>query len=458
MRSYILFVLILAAMVGLPACTKKDTSNHKVMLTYTRWGNPAEMESARELIAQFEKENPDIEVRVDVVGWEQYWQKIMTSTATDVAQDVWLMSSAYVEEYAAAGHIMDLVPLLQADPTFKEDDYFPSAFDPYTFVSFGDELLRVPFKLPAVESDPQTRPRLYAFTRDFNCSFLYYNRDHFDAIGLAYPTEDWTWDDLVEAAKKLTIDFNNDGVIDQWGYAGLTYGHFAGAIGAESLDLKARKSLYQSPLMLKAVTFCQDLIYKYKVHPQPRIQIDETDSFVTGKASMMIAGVWSVRSFSRSHSRWDVAPIPVDIKGRKRKVAGSGVAHSIFARTKHPKEAWRLVKFLSGDSGQRALARSGTSVPVLKSAALSDDFLAGFDRPSKNGRSIIVRTLENASSPEQFAKGYLEYTRKITDTLDGVWRNTRTPEDACRMIDKHVDEILAQRYAAEKPAAERASQ
>jgi multiple sugar transport system substrate-binding protein len=398
-------------------------------------------------------------VHIDVVSWDQYWQKMMTAVVTHTCQDVWLMSPAYVEQYAGAGHLLDLMPFLKADPTFKSDDYFPYAFDAFCFAgpdSIGT-IRQVPFGgvpkpgelglgFPESRLGGPGQGKLYAFTRDYNCSLLFFNRDHFDALGLAYPNENWTWDDLVETAKKLTIDFNGDGVIDQWGYGGLNYRAFLHAIGGQTLDVERHKSTTSTPLVIKSVRFCQDLIYKYRVHPPPAIQVDETESFTTGKISMTVAGVWNIRSYNRSEYLWDIAPIPVDVKGRPHWASVGGVAHCIFARTRHPKEAWRLVKFLSSESSQRELARSGTSVPVLKKAAFSDDFLAPFDRQPKSSYHVIFDGFKGPPSPGTYSKGYLEYTRHTQDILDAVWRNDHTPEEACRMIDRETDAILAEQY------------
>ncbi|GEM_PF-1366316 len=436
-----LALLLLCALAGVGSCDARNAGSGKLMLTYTRWGDPAEMESTRELIAQFQRENPGIEVRVDVVSWEQYWQKMKTATVTNSAQDVWLMSPAYIEEYASAGHVLDLMPFIKADPTFNVDDYFPHAFDDFCFTGEGDNLRSATFG----------NGKLYAFTRDYNCSLLYYNRDYFDALGLAYPDATWTWDDLVAAARKLTIDFDGDGVIDQWGYGGLDYGAFASAIGAQRMDIAARKSLFSSPDMLRAVTFCQDLIYRYKVHPPPFVQINETESFVTGKLAMTVAGVWNIRSYNRSDYRWGIAPIPTDTRQRTRYAAGGGVAHCISSRCVHPEEAWKLVKFLCGDAGQRALARSGTSVPVVKRIAMSDDFLAGFDRPPRSSIPTIFEVLASPPAPRGYARGYLEYTRRTTEILDLAWRNQITPTEACRRIDEQIDAILADQYRRTAP-------
>ncbi len=47
---------------------------------------------------------------------------------------------------------------------------------------------------------------------------LYYNKTMFDAAGLDYPTPEWTFQDVLDAAAKLTTDTNGDGQPDQWGY------------------------------------------------------------------------------------------------------------------------------------------------------------------------------------------------------------------------------------------------
>ena len=432
-------ILVLLAVWGLGAlagCSTRGADEGKLVLAYTRWGDPSEMDSTKELIAQFEKENPDLAVHIDVVSWDQYWQKMKTAVVTNTAQDVWLMSPNSVEEYASAGHLLDLMPFIRSDPDVHMEDYFPRAFDDFCYAGEGDNMHQVPFG----------RGKLYAFTRDYNASVLFFNRDHFDAIGLAYPNENWTWDDLVQAAKKLTIDFDGDGVIDQWGYGGLNYAAFSYAIGGITLDAEHHKSTFSSPLMVKSIQFCQDLIYKYHVHPPPAILVDETESFTTGKISMTVAGVWNIRSYNRSECLWEVAPIPLDMKGRKRYAAGGGVAHCIYSRTAHPKEAWRLVKFLSAETSQRELARSGTSVPVLIKAAYSDDFLAPYACPPKSSYHVIFDSITGPALPNMFSRGFLEITRDTQDITDGVWRRDYTPENACRTIDRKVDAILAELY------------
>jgi len=66
-------ILLLALLAG---CDTRGPHADKEIISYTRWGDPSETESTRVLIAQFEAENPNISVNVDVVSWDQYWTKM----------------------------------------------------------------------------------------------------------------------------------------------------------------------------------------------------------------------------------------------------------------------------------------------------------------------------------------------------------------------------------------------
>ena len=433
--------MILGLLIALAGCSTHGADEGKIVLSYTRWGDPSEMDSTRELIRQFMAENPDLIVRVDVVSWEQYWQKMATASVTGTAQDVWLMSPAYVEQYAGAGHLTDLMSFIHADETFSLDDYFPHPFDDYCFTGEGMALRQARFG--------DKGAKVYAFTRDYNCRLLYYNRDHFDALGLAYPDETWTWDDLVAAAKKLTLDFDGDGIIDQWGFYGLEYDAFARTNGGRRMDVANLKSTCSDPRIVDAIRFCRDLIYQYKVSPPPDVQI-EGEAFTTGKASMTVGGTWNIRRFNRARCLWDMTSIPTDTKERSRTTAGGGMGHCIYARTQHPREAWKLVKFLSSEVSQRELAKSGTSVPVLRKAAFSEDFLAPFDRPPRETYPLIFRNLTGKQHEPSYTRGYLEYSEYERRMIQGVWADLRTPEEACHLTDEETDRIIRREYG---PAA-----
>jgi len=78
---------------------------------------------------------------------------------------------------------------------------------------------------------------VYGFARDIGLEVLYYNKDHFDEAGLAYPDESWTWDDLRAAAEALTIK-SAAGRVERYGLGmeGGKYGQFLISNGGGIFD------------------------------------------------------------------------------------------------------------------------------------------------------------------------------------------------------------------------------
>src|SRR5690606_32649878 len=73
---------------------------------------------------------------------------------------------------------------------------------------------------------------IWALPLTVNAWFTIYNQDLFSQMGVEFPQEGWTPDDLMEKIRKLTQDKDGDGLPDQWGYAG--YGSMRDLNAAES--------------------------------------------------------------------------------------------------------------------------------------------------------------------------------------------------------------------------------
>ena len=129
-----------------------------------------------------------------VADWDAYWDKLQTGLAGGAAPDVFAMDGPLGPDYQSRDVLLDLTPFIEAEnyDLGQLDDNAVKDFTTKDGVVFG---------LP----------------RDLNVVALYYNKDMFDAAGIAYPDDTWTWDKLVEVGKQLTKDTDGDGTIDQWG-------------------------------------------------------------------------------------------------------------------------------------------------------------------------------------------------------------------------------------------------
>src|SRR5678816_1066716 len=107
--------------------------------------------------------------------------------------DVFAMDAPLYLDWQSRGALLNLQPYIDQNPDMLADVY------PQTLTAYKLE------------------DGYYGLPRDFQTIVVFYNKDMFDAAGVPYPTEDWTYDDLKETAKKLTLDTNGDGKTDQYG-------------------------------------------------------------------------------------------------------------------------------------------------------------------------------------------------------------------------------------------------
>ena len=192
MRKYLsiiaaVMVLLLAACSGGGKTTGSDGKN--VTLTYAIW-DVNQAPAFQEIADKFNEQHPNITVKVEVTPWDQYWTKLETAATGKTLPDLFWLNASNIQKYAKGNMLLPITE--QADLEGMDLTKYPEALvQTYTI---DDEL--------------------YAFPKDFDTVGLWYNKEIFDHAGLDYPNEDWTWDDLVDNAKKLTDPGN--GI---WGFA-----------------------------------------------------------------------------------------------------------------------------------------------------------------------------------------------------------------------------------------------
>jgi len=142
--------------------------------------------------AQFESQYSGWKVNIQSVDNADYYTNLLTRMAAGSPPDVFEMAESDVPSYWGQGLLADVTPFSTGSNPMSLDNFYPSVKDVFT----------VDGKMPVVPTSVAT----YA---------VYYNKDLFDAAGIAYPTAGWTWDDFSRIAKQLTVTQN--GKITQWG-------------------------------------------------------------------------------------------------------------------------------------------------------------------------------------------------------------------------------------------------
>ena len=340
----------------------------RVIVRYMVWGRPNEVNALKAALSEhFAPSNPDIHVELVWVSGGTYQAKLATMLAADMAPDLFMVHNAFFPTLVKNRLAYPLDELVAADPEVDLEQFFPEVVEACRY-----------------------RGSLWNLPVSFYTVMLYYNRDLFDKAGLDYPSVDWTWEDMLEAAKRLTIRDESNRP-RQYGLKGptewLDYLFLVWQAGGRVFDDEGNLVMGR-PENIDAATeawqFIADLANRYEVVPSAAA--DESlpaNPFLAGKVAMQISGTWmnnqimatweSARETGEPMIRWGLAPVP---RHHSRATLFGGGSPVMYRNTRHPEETWRVMKFFLSDVWQRHLAVDGRSVPAKVSIARSKAFLA----------------------------------------------------------------------------------
>ncbi len=335
-----------------PAEEKKEeataaATDAKVEISYINWNGGEEMRLQQEAIAEYMEKNPNVTINGQWVT-ENYSSKINTLIAADQTPDIY-----YIEEYLAVdwgekGVALDLAPLWASMGVDMKATYVSSAIFTY-------------------------QDKVYGVSTGPVCGLLYYNKPMFDEAGIEYPSTDplkpWTWEQFMDAAKKLAVD---------------TAGNKPGDAGFKPKQMKAYGTLVPSfwlfvqPLLYsadsgfsnadgtatgldseggrKALTGIYDAINTLQVAPDAAVAKTlpgATQAFKNKQVGMTISGTWEYQNFMKEDIDFGIAPLPSF--GKPSNISWAAT-NQISAKTKNPAEVAKFLNFLTDpDSNPRQL-------------------------------------------------------------------------------------------------------
>jgi multiple sugar transport system substrate-binding protein len=409
----VILSLLLTACGGTGASQKAD-------ITMMMWGDPAELEVWNKIVEDFHTANSNITVKVDVSDWDSYWTKLKTLLSAGTPPDVFAMDAPLYLDYQSRGVLLNLQPYLDKNPDLLKGVY-PQTLDAY-----------------------KTPDGMFGLPRDFQTVALFYNKDMFDAAGVAYPTADWTYDDLRNAAKQLTKDSNGDGKIDQFGFYSdlwdmeLIWSEGIWAYGGDIINADHTKTLIGEPKARQAWQLFHDMMFEDKSWPDSNTAGEYGgDPFLAGVAAMTTIGHWVVPGYSEVKFKWDVAPMPKGPAGQATSVNSAGFV--VAKDSKSPDAAFEFLKYVLSEPAQKRLAELGFACPVLKSVAESDAFLK---QSTPIDHKVFLDSLAFAHMKPVF-KGYDEWSSAIGDGMATIWTGEAELDPTLDEAVKSADDVLA---------------
>lgn len=379
-----------------------------VTLTYALWDNN-QLPAHQQIIDAFEADHPNIKIEPQVVPWGNYWDKLQTAVGGGDAYDVFWMNGPNFPVYASKGVLTNLQPMIDADK-LDMTVYPKSLVDLYSYEGAS-----------------------YGLPKDFDTIGLFYNKDLFDAAGVAYPTDKWTWDDFSKAAKELTRDGN-------WGFASTVedqsgYWNWIFQNKGEVIAPDGSKVLIDEPASCDTLKFLYGFVADGESPDGATMASADpsTQLFPGGKVAMMLGGSWLAKSYATAEAHIDVAPLPM---GKQRATIIHGLSNVIWSKTTHPKEAWEFLKFLGSDKAATILAQSGTVIPAYQGLQQ-----AWVDSNPNMHLQVFIDELEYAVPYPTAAQG-MEWNAQVSTVLGDVWAGNTSIDDACAKAAEAANAVL----------------
>mgnify|MGYP005849703795 CR=1 FL=1 len=339
-RSLALLLVLLLGALGSSSVTAQG------VVTIEWWSVASEEyseEAQRGLVEAFEAEHPNIKVNLTILPESGFTEKMTTTLgAGEGAPDV-----AFFWDNNWFPQALDLTPYIEADPDLGPETYFEGFWN--TRAVWGDKIVGLPLGVGA--------------------NFVMYNKDVFDAAGVAYPTEGWTTEDYIAMVAALS-----DPEQKTWGgdrprgpYRAIwqNYGAFPYSDDSMTVD-----GYLNSPESVAAYTWLWDLVATGGTPTPADLEILGTEG--TGPVDLFIAGRLAMATLNQGHMlnaleagvNFGIVPEP-QVPGHDRYVNAWSLTCSIWAGTQHPDEAYEFLSYWVGPEGQRYLMEHGNLFPSI---------------------------------------------------------------------------------------------
>ncbi len=392
-----------------PATSDAAEPAEPVTITYSNFiSNDGNEENLATIVDAFEAENPGITVEVTTMPYADYFTALQTDVVAGTTADVFDIEYATYASLANAGV---LAPLEGVDGS----TYQTSLIEAY-----------------------QTDGTQYALPSSFSTVVLFYNKDLFDAKGIAYPTADWTWADEKAAAEQLT-----DTAAGVWGdYQPISYNEFYKAVaqaGGQFLSDDGTAAAFNTPEGLAAAQWLVGKSGTVMPTAEQGAGTPDFDSglFADGKLAMWHTGIWLFGLAADSGIGWDVAVEPGDAHPASALFSN---AVAVSANTKNAEAAQKWAEFLTASTTtvETRLAAGWELPPIADETQLAPYLEKG----DPDNRQAVFDSLDQVALAPSIGDNQNAMQDAVTEKLTEAAAGRLTVQEALDQAEAEVNALL----------------
>lgn len=374
------------------------------------------------MIDAFQEKYPNVTVEVVEFTADEYDNVVVTQLSSKQDFDVvFTKGTPALSALIKQGHIYALDDLIAAD----------DSFDPANYSGLVDQL----------SLDGHT----YALPFRYDNNLIFYNKDLFDAAGVAYPEDGMTMAEYHELAAKLTSGEGNDKVygahVHTWPSNVYQYPNRTEAFNfADPATYESLIPYYNEILAMQDEGVVQD----YGALKSSNIHYSGV--FYNQQAAMLQIGTWYINMLCENVKdfNWGVCAIPNNEGMSNENSIGGVTPVSIGAYAKHPAEAWQFISYVCGEESAKVLASCGI-VPGYSSPAVGEIFDSLHDTypNAPEGLSKYLSCEKNVMEQPMNAKNK-EIDTIMQEQHSAIMTKSVSVEEGVQQLIDRVNEVLAQ--------------
>jgi multiple sugar transport system substrate-binding protein len=376
---------------------------------------------AQRLVADFQKEHPDVDIKLIPINWEGYYDKVMSALLSKDVPDIVLIPSAFSQAFVATGSFLDVTDVLDE---YGRDKFYPG---PIEWTQFNG--------------------RDYGFPYRTESYGLFYNTKMFEEVGLAGAPR--TWEQVKEAAIKLTRDVDGDGIIDVYGmgvplsmrtpeHTASYFRWVAGSFGGDVVNEDATKATANSKETIAALQWFNDLFKAKVVIPSaPESDLDQIRRlFGAEKIALQMNAPWSVEVYEEEvpDLEFDVVTMPGLEEGEIGKSEALGWSIGVSAYSKESDAAIEFIKFFLRPENNAYLTEA---LPGVRAAANAPRF-------SNEKTQVFLDQLEHTIGDIAHPRVFM-INEAIAKALQRLYLGENDVERVANDLNKDIQSVLDRR-------------
>lgn len=396
---------------------KTESSGSDVTLSVTIWDNN-QAPGLQEIIGDFTAKT-GIQTKLSVVKWDEYWTMLEAGAQGGSLPDVFWMHSNESQRYMSNDMLLDLTDKIAASDVIDPANYPEDIWGLYTY-----------------------EDKYYAVPKDVDTIALWYNKTMFDEAGLEYPTADWTWDDVTEAARKLTKDDGSQYGIavkcdnNQAGYYNMIYDN-----NGYILNEDKTKSGWDDPKTIEALKPLETWINE-GLMPSAEVLAENGEDVLleSGKIAMTPQGSWMLAAFRDNEytaANCDVVELPKNATTGRRASVYNGLGWVASANGEHTEEAWQLIEYLGSKEAQIKQAELGVTMSAYK-----DTSDAWAESANFNLQAYLNMMDDMVIRP--YSRSTVTWENENNQIMLKAYTGELTMEEACKQMAEQMNEKLAE--------------